>query len=313
LIELLVVIAIIAILIGLLLPAVQKVREAAARSQCSNNLKQMALACHNYHDVYKGLPPARIARDAYATWPVLIMPYIEQDAVYKQWNIQQGFSSQNATARLTIVPMFFCPSRNRSTQISPTTENSSCGTGGNFNMDGACGDYAGCAGTANGNNNTRDANGVIIVGHVVTPTISPQNVPDQPNPNPPTNPLVPITAFKPYIKLQSILDGTSNTFMIGEKYVRNGHWGECGDGDQAYYSGLSYNSAQRVAGPNYPLAIAIDDQNGNHSDMFGGPHTGICLFAFADASVHAIGTNIDQVNLGYLAQRNDRQPINYQY
>src|SRR5713226_899797 len=87
LIELLVVIAIIGILIALLLPAVQKVREAANRTQCNNNLKQLALACHNYQDAYGQLPPARVARDAYATWPVLIMPHIEQENAYKLWDI----------------------------------------------------------------------------------------------------------------------------------------------------------------------------------------------------------------------------------
>jgi prepilin-type N-terminal cleavage/methylation domain-containing protein/prepilin-type processing-associated H-X9-DG protein len=114
LIELLVVIAILALLIGLLLPAVQKVREAAARVQCQNNLKQIGLACHAYHDARKSFPPGYLATASYPSsspgwgWAAFLLPYIEQDNLYRQLNLTMPVESQSAIR--TMVPVYLCPS-----------------------------------------------------------------------------------------------------------------------------------------------------------------------------------------------------------
>ncbi len=125
LIELLVVIAIIAILIALLLPAVQQAREAARRSQCKNNMKQLGLALHNYHDVHRTFPFAYYVGGnlSMSTWGVQVLPYIEQDTIYKKmsqnapcWNegAAIGFHPADVAVNVqmiqTIVTVFQCPS-----------------------------------------------------------------------------------------------------------------------------------------------------------------------------------------------------------
>jgi prepilin-type N-terminal cleavage/methylation domain-containing protein len=128
LIELLVVIAIISILVGLLLPAVQSVREAASRTQCANNLKQIGLACHLYHDQNRRLPPDRRALTESQSWAWLILPNLEQNNLYMQWQTNWPYPGMDPTkpidaaalARaqqvlLTPVPQYFCPSRDRAT------------------------------------------------------------------------------------------------------------------------------------------------------------------------------------------------------
>jgi prepilin-type N-terminal cleavage/methylation domain-containing protein len=118
LVELLVVIAIIAVLIGLLLPAVQKVREAAARTKCMNNLKQIGLACHNYHDTNGCLPPngswtTALSPTTFGGIPysvhARILPFIEQAALFQQVNLSASALSQPAVIAQRI-PIYLCPS-----------------------------------------------------------------------------------------------------------------------------------------------------------------------------------------------------------
>src|SRR5580693_3355165 len=134
LIELLVVIAIIAILIGLLLPAVQKVREAAARAKCQNNLKQLALAVHNFHSAVGKMPPDTMhtydPTGPNWSWLANILPYVEQDNLYRDAKVSGGQPNninQSLPQIATVVSLFLCPS-DPDTSLNPVSHAS------NFDM-----------------------------------------------------------------------------------------------------------------------------------------------------------------------------------
>jgi prepilin-type N-terminal cleavage/methylation domain-containing protein len=144
LVEVLVVLSILSLLVGLLLPAVQRAREAAYRIACANNLKQIALAMHLYHDTFNTLPPTYVAEQG-PTWAVLILPYLEQDNLFRQWDMSRTYYQQPDTARLPSVPVYFCPTRRRPSTpplASVSGDIPGDGPANAANVPGALGDYA---------------------------------------------------------------------------------------------------------------------------------------------------------------------------
>lgn len=291
LVELLVVIAIIAVLIGLLLPAVQAAREAGRRTSCANNLRQVGLACLQYHESRRFLPPARFA-DQFVTWAVVVLPYLEQQAGYDLWDIQAGYYSQSAEARRLQVPAFYCPTRRQPGGIS---------TQGDGGSPGALGDYAASCGNlvryTGANPNWQDsinANGVIITARSAVASGR-------------------ITSYQGVVSLAAVTDGTSYTSLLGEKYVRRGFHGigVAGEtnpsGDGSIYNGDHEWWYSRVAGAGMPLCDGPDDTSAFHATRFGSDHVGICQFVLCDGSVRALPNSTPTDVLALLTQRNDNQ------
>ncbi len=324
----LVVIAIIGILIALLLPAVQAARESARRTQCANNLKQIGLATHNYHDVQKWLPPVRISGGAgYATWFVLIMPYMEQGSAHELWDLSRTYALQSIAARQTHIPSYYCPSRRappvlnlpEGWDVLDVTPPPNPGTSNQFRFSaanhppGAVGDYAGCVGDMRGVPNNPNAqnwfninsNGAIIIG-IPTPA-TPSGVGD---------PNTAITSWRHTVNFADVLDGTANTFLAGEKHVPQGMFGRAKVGDGPIYSGSWTAFAGRIAGFEDPLARGPADispssgvADGVFARKFGSWHPGICQFVFCDGSVKTIRHSIALATLYRLSVRKDGQAV----
>ena len=210
LIELLVVIAIIAVLIALLLPAVQAARAAARRIQCVNNLKQLGIAMHNYHDVVQTFPIGALgvrSVNLYAsvgdptgainrrTWAFMILPYVEQGAMYNAVNFSLPFNpptgAANNTASETLVNSFLCPSDSTTNQIDQNNRRE-----GNYMV------------------NWGNSNWAQDMVAAYNPFVGNPSVP----PNPVTFLGAPFTMDKSY-GVSAILDGTSNTLLMAEVVI----------------------------------------------------------------------------------------------
>ena len=281
LIELLVVIAIIAVIVGMLLSAIQKVREAADRTACANNLKQIGLAIRMYHDDYNRLPPTATRTEI--TWPVLILPYLEQLPLYNKWNLTLDYfdGRQSQLARETTVKTYFCPARRAPmTALSPADPVNLPGLPAHV---AALGDYAlNCGDSTAG----LDHNFDVRSG----------------DPNGPF-----LSDWWGRTNLDYITDGLSYTLMAGDKHVPVGGFG-ADNWDRSFYWGQIRHSCCRTAGVRAPLAKSPYEPRSDPAN-FGSWHTGRCQFVFFDGHVQSLSTSIAPTTLGLLANCHDGQPI----
>ena len=325
LIELLVVIAIIAILIALLLPAVQQAREAARRTQCKNNLKQLGLALHNYHDVYNTLPIGGVGSSVWGwgmSWYMRILPYMEQAPLYNQLNFSGthhgwAYSGVDGGANGLLLqraslPMTVCPSspmaakRNAGDRVIPNAQ------------------YYGISGPANGNGYTNPGIKQITCcgccgGEQATGVFSSSGT----------------FAIAETFGFKDMVDGTTNTIAVGEasnfvfdrdpalggtrtRQVNGIHgimmgsphpitidaWGGGGSMDRPFNLTTVRYSPNAPVIDNHPNWPGVGDNFGSNNPL-NSAHTGGVQILLNDGSARFLSDNIDMLTLKHLCARND--------
>ncbi len=323
LIELLVVIAIIAILIGLLLPAVQKVRDAAARLQCQNNLKQIGLAFHNYNTAIGALPPSYaiyLSAPIANSWAVYLLPYLEQDNLFKQYNLAGTVgNAQNQAVVSTHLKMMQCPASPNSDRLytdGPINGNALVPAptwNTNLTWTASASDYTVTSGVRESTLNACFSGGD-RTGALSGPSSSaPPMTPNDPGPR---------------TRIAQITDGTSNTMIIGELAGRpdswmagrkaaayaypptsaatvfqGAGWGDALNGENWFVGALQDGSVPSTGGT---CVVNCTNQRGSGLYSF---HTGAANILMADGSVRSVSNTLNHCTFAALVTRSRGETI----
>ncbi len=308
LVELLVVIAIIGILVALLLPAIQAAREASRRSQCSNRLKQLGLALHNYHDTHGVFPSGELLSSSAcpmpsgarrgAPWSVLILPFLEETGRFDEFDFSQTFAANGGEGSDPNRPFqekpnsnFQCPSDPNARSSEPNSNYRGVQGGGPANR-------AWCATGSATYQRMFYNNGILYLNSEE--------------------------------RISSVIDGTSNTFLVGES-----RWWFAVGQNPPWNTYFTWASSVRNAGTSSHVSVvaaAVDPINAplvdydpgdgpytahpawalpvaTHTRVFGSWHPGGCHFAMADGAIRFVTDAIDLDTYHYAAQRNSKIPV----